>query len=151
MMFDVEVQEKLMRIAMEEAEKAIARGDDPFGGLIVDRDGRIIARAGNQENTEQNPSSHAEIVVIREACRVLGKKDLSGYISICNAESCPMCASALIMAGIRVFYYGTSMEPFCNPYIRMQEVADKAQTEVVLTCGILHDECTEQVKRARKI
>ena len=148
-MFDLDVQEKLMRVAMEEAEKAIARGDDPFGGLIVDEDGNIIAKAGNQENTEQNPSSHAEIVAIREACRVLGKKDLSGYVSICNAESCPMCASALILAGVRVFYYGASMEAFCNPYIRMQEVADKAQTEVVITSGILYEECTEQVKRGR--
>ena len=150
-MFSKELQEKLVRIAMEEAEKAIQRGDDPFGGLIVDREGNIIAKAGNQENTEQNPSSHAEMVAIREACKALGKKDLTGYISVCNAESCPMCASALILSGIREFYCGTSMEPFCNPYLRMKEVADRAQTEITLIEGILYDECTEQVRRGRTI
>ena len=150
-MFDKAKQEELVRIAMEEAEKAIQRGDDPFGGVIVDREGKILVREGNRENTENNPSSHAEMVAIREACRILGKKDLSGYISVCNAESCPMCMSALIMAGIREFYFGTSMESFCNPYLRMQEVADRAQEKVMLHPGILYDECTEQVQRGRRI
>ena len=100
-MLDKDCCEKLIRISIEEAASAIERGDEPFGGVICDAEGNVVVRGGNRENTEQNPTSHAEMVLIREACGKLGTKDLSGYICVCNAESCPMCTSALILAGIR--------------------------------------------------
>ncbi len=150
-MLSKELQEKLVRISVEEAEAAIARGDDPFGGCICDKDGNIIVRGGNRENTEVNPAAHAETVLIREACKKLGKKDLSGCISVCNAESCPMCASALVMAGIKEFYFGTHMEDFCNPYIRMSDVIKSSQGEIILVDGILDEICTEVVRRGRKL
>ena len=150
-MLSKELQEKLVRIAMEEAELAIERGDDPFGGCIVDAEGNIVVRGGNREYTEENPTSHAETVLIREACKKLGVHSLEGYISICNAESCPMCASALLMAGIKEFYYGTHMEDFCNPYLRMSDVAAAAAGDIVIVDGILDEECTEIVRRGRRI
>lgn len=150
-MFSKELQEKLVRIANEEAEKAILRGDDPFGGVIADSSGNIIVQGGNREFTEMNPTSHAETVLIREACKKLGVHSLAGYISVCNAESCPMCASALLMAGIKEFYYGTHMEDFCNPYLRMADVAAAADGDIVIVDGILDELCTETVRRGRRI
>ena len=149
-MLDKDCYEKLIRISVEEAASAIERGDEPFGGAICDKDGNIIVRGGNRENTEQNPTSHAEMVLIREACRKLATKDLSGYISVCNAASCPMCTSALILAGIREFYYGTHMEPFCNPYIRMKDVLASSAGETILVDGILEEECAAVVREGRR-
>lgn len=150
-MLKPEVYEKLIRIAIEEAELAIARGDDPFGGVIADAEGNIVVRGGNRENTEQNPTSHAEMVLIREACKKLGTKDLTGYISACNAESCPMCASALVFAGIKEFYFGTHMESFCNPYIRMQDVLDASRGSFTVVDGIFEEECTAVMNRGREV
>ncbi len=149
-MLSREKQEELMRICIEEAELAIARGDDPFGGVIADKDGNIIVRNGNRENTEMNRSAHAEMVCIREACKKLGTTDLTGYISMCNGESCPMCCCALILSGIDEFYYGLPMRDGCNPYLTMADVTAKAVQSCTITGGILADECYEQIMRGWK-
>lgn len=143
--------EHLIRVSMEEAEAAILRGDDPFGGVITDCTGNIIVRDGNRQNTETDPTAHAEIVLIRKACKKLGSADLSGCISFCNAESCPMCASALVMAGIRTFYFGTYMEPTCNPHIPMAEVLAQSSGAFSLEGGIFEHECREIMLRGRAI
>ncbi len=142
-------QEELIRICIEEAELAIARGDDPFGGVIADKNGNVIVRNGNRENTEHNRAAHAEMVCIREACKKLGTNDLSGYVSVCNGESCPMCCSALILAGIDEFYYGIGMcaERHPNPYITMEEVAAHALRPCSITGGILEEACLAQITR----
>jgi tRNA(adenine34) deaminase len=150
-MLNKETQERLVMIAIEEAEAAITRGDDPFGGLIVDQRGSIIVRNGNRENTEQNPGAHAEMVLLREAAKKLRSNDLSDYISICNAESCPMCMSAMVMAGIKEFYFGTWMENRCNPYIRMRDVASASNGEIIIVDGILEEKCREVMVRGRRI
>lgn len=140
-----------MRIALEEAEYAIARGDDPFGAVIADRQGNIVVRDGNRENTERNRAAHAEIVAIRGACHKLGANDLGGLISVCNGESCPMCMSALILAGVREFYYGMHMRANCDPYLRMTEVAVRARGSCLIEGGILESECTETVFRGWRL
>ena len=149
-MLDKNTYERLIRIAIEEASFAIDRGDEPFGGVICDSQGNIIVRDGNRENTEQNPTHHAEMVLIREACKKLGTKDLSGCVLVCNAEPCPMCTSALILSGIREFYYGASMEPFCNPYIRCRDVLKNAKGDIILVDGVLEEECRAIVEEGRK-
>ncbi|GHU67103.1 hypothetical protein AGMMS49983_17790 [Clostridia bacterium] len=148
-MLDQKRIEELIEISIEEAEKAIVRGDDPFGGVITDKEGNIIVRNGNRQNTEQNPSAHAEIVCIREACKKLQTNDLSGFISFCNAESCPMCASAMMMAGIRDFYFGTFMEDWYTPHVRMQTVADSMRSGIIVHGGILEEKTREVVDRGR--
>ncbi len=148
-MLSKEKQVELMRVAMEQAEAAIARGDDPFGGVIADKDGNIIVADGNRENTEHNRAAHAEMVCIREACKKLGTNDLRGYISVCNGESCPMCACALMLSGIDEFYFGIGMcdERHPNPYITMEEVAKHSLQKCTIVGGILEDECLAQISR----
>lgn len=149
-MLSLDSQKHLMRVAMEEAELALKRGDDPFGSVITDQEGNIIVRDGNRQNTEQDPTAHAEIVAIRKAAKILGTTDLTSYISICNAESCPMCATALILAGIREFYFGTYAEGFSVPYIRMRDVALKTYDDsIIIVDGIFYEECRDLVAKGR--
>lgn len=143
-------QEELVRIAMEETALAIARGDEPFGGVLADAQGSILVREGNREVTEQDPTAHAEMALIRKACKKLGTNDLSGYVLVCNAESCSMCASALIKAGVREFYYGAEMEEFCDPFLRLTQVAAAAKQPIRLYGGILKEACRAQIAAARQ-
>lgn len=140
------MQKRLMRVAIEEAKKAIRRGDKPVGGLIVDKNGNIIVSGGNREVTDMDPTAHAEMVLIREACKKLKKRDLKGYISICTAESCPMCTSALIIAGIREFYFGAYLEKTFNPYITMTKLVEQSKGDFIIVDGVLNDECTQILK-----
>lgn len=149
-MLSKETAEKWMRVAIEEAQKAADRGDEPFGAVLLNSNGEFICSAGNSENTENNPCMHAETTLIRKACQILNSKDLRGCILIANAECCPMCGSALTLAGIKEFYIGAQMEGFCNPYIRLQDLLDKTTWETHATYGILEDECREMIQKARQ-
>ena len=96
-----------MKLAKENAEKGIEKGEGgPFGAVIVDKFGNIIANGNNKVLKEKDPTAHAEIVAIREATIKLNTYDLSEYILYTSAEPCPMCLSAIIWANIKTVYYG---------------------------------------------
>ena len=96
-----------MKLAKENAEKGIEKGEGgPFGAVIVDKFGNIIANGNNKVLKEKDPTAHAEIVAIREATKKLNTYDLSEYILYTSAEPCPMCLSAIIWANIKTVYYG---------------------------------------------
>ena len=97
---------KYMQIANECAEHGANCGEGgPFGAVIVDKEGKIIAKGNNMVLKNNDPTAHAEVTVIREACRKLGTYDLSGYILYTSCEPCPMCLSAIIWANIKEVYY----------------------------------------------
>ena len=139
-----------MHIALQEAEKALSEGEIAVGAALFHGDTLLWADHNRREQLH-DPTAHAEMVLIREACKTLGTKDLSGFISVCNAESCPMCASALILSGIRDFYYGAEMESFCDPYIRLHEVLERASGDPFIVSGILEEECRAVVQKGRSL
>jgi tRNA(adenine34) deaminase len=94
-----------MDMALEEARAAAARGEVPVGGVIV-REGRIIARAGNQTLADRDPTAHAELLAIRKAAALLGSERLDNCDLYVTLEPCAMCAGALSFARIRRLYYG---------------------------------------------
>lgn len=96
--------DKFMKLALENALENEAGG--PFGAVIVSKDGKIISNGNNRVLKENDPTAHAEIVAIREACKILKKYDLSEYILYTSCEPCPMCLSAIIWANIKTVYYG---------------------------------------------
>jgi len=98
-----------MKAALEEAEKAFAQNEVPVGAIIVNRKtNEIIARGHNIVEQEHNPLLHAEIVVINEACRITGSKNLSEYDMYVSLEPCNMCSTAISLAKFGNLFYGAS-------------------------------------------
>ena len=94
----------LLRQAIEQAAESVSRGGGPFAALVV-KDGAVIAAGSNCVTTSNDPTAHAEIVAIREACRALGSFQLTGCDVYCSCEPCPMCLGALFWARpARIFF-----------------------------------------------
>jgi tRNA(adenine34) deaminase len=94
-----------MQLALEEARSAAAAGEVPIGAALV-HNGAIIARAGNRTIRDNDPTAHAEIVVLREAARAIGNYRLGGATLFVTLEPCIMCAGAMIQARIARLVYG---------------------------------------------
>ncbi len=94
--------------ALDEARAAADRGEVPVGAVVVGPDGSILARCGNRTRELCDPTAHAEILVIRDACRRLGSERLIGCDLYVSLEPCPMCAAAISFARIRRLYFAAS-------------------------------------------
>lgn len=99
------VRERPMDIALSEARDAERRGEVPVGAVIL-HDGTVIARAGNRTRELNDPTAHAEILAIRQACAVTGEERLVGAQLYVTLEPCTMCAAAISFARISRLYYG---------------------------------------------
>lgn len=96
--------------AIEAARRSMKAGEGgPFGAAII-QDGKAIVVAANQVAKQQDPTAHAEIVAIREACQLLRRKKLRDCILISTCEPCPMCYSAIHFAGIKQVYFAALHE-----------------------------------------
>lgn len=95
-----------MKLALNEARKALEAGEIPVGAVMMTPDGNVIAAAGNAREQKQDPTAHAEIEVIREAARVLKSRRLSDCTMYVTLEPCPMCAGAALAAGLKRIVYG---------------------------------------------
>ena len=89
------------------ANESVERGGGPFGAVIV-KDGEVIAEGSNGVTLHNDPTAHAEVSAIREACRRLGTFHLEGCTIYTSCEPCPMCLGAIYWAGISHIYYGNS-------------------------------------------
>ena len=99
-----------MKVAKELAEENLTtNAGGPFGACVV-KDGEIIGRGSNKVVSENDPTAHAEINAIREACKNIGSHDLSGCELYTSCYPCPMCLSAIIWANIKKVYYGNTKE-----------------------------------------
>ena len=101
---------EFMRRAIDLSIENIDMGGGPFGDVIV-RDGKLIASGTNRVVPNNDPTAHAEVVAIRNACRELETFDLSGCTVYTSCEPCPMCLSALYWAGVeRICYANTKRD-----------------------------------------
>ena len=97
-----------MDAALAEARAAGARGEVPVGAVVVSPEGKIVGSGGNRTREWNDPTAHAEIVAIREACAALGVERLVGHDLYVSLEPCPMCAAAISNARLARLYYGAS-------------------------------------------
>lgn len=106
---DADFNPKFMELAAEISSENIDCGGGPFGAVIV-RDGDIIATGSNGVTIYNDPTAHAEVTAIRNACRKLETFSLKDCIVYSSCEPCPMCLSALYWAGVKKIYYGNTQE-----------------------------------------
>src|SRR4051812_49872775 len=100
--------EYYLDLALEEARKAEAKGEVPIGAILINKDGELIGRGYNQPISAFDPSAHAEIVALREACRMTGNYRLQGATLYCTKEPCSMCAGAMIHSRIARLVFAAS-------------------------------------------
>jgi tRNA(Arg) A34 adenosine deaminase TadA len=97
-----------MDVALAEAQAAAARGEVPVGAVLVGPSGAVVARAGNRTRADNDPTAHAEMLVIREGAARLGGERLTGCDLYVTLEPCAMCAAAISFARLRRLYYGAA-------------------------------------------
>ncbi len=97
-----------MALALKEARTAAARGEVPVGAVIVDPHGQVVASAGNRTRELNDPTAHAEILVLRAACKAAASERLVGHDLYVTLEPCAMCAAAISAARIARLYYGAA-------------------------------------------
>lgn len=149
-MFSTQQQEQFVRLAMEQAEASIAAGSGPFGAVLVDEAGEVVAAACNTVTPETDILHHAELNLLRIAHEKTGLQKFPKHAVFINAASCSMCASALIQAGIREFYYGAPFEPHTNPAVSYDQLRAFCVEPLSIVEGILLDECVAQISSGRQ-
>ena len=124
-----------MRVAIEAAVEGTARRDGgPFGAVIVCR-GEIVSRAWNRVIRDHDPTAHAEVNAIREACSVLGQVHLEACELYSSCEPCPMCLSAIYWARLGRVYYAATREDadevgFCDAELYRELARDPRERSI---------------------
>ncbi len=144
------VQEQIMQLVYDEVEVAIKEGNPPFAAIITDAKNNILAVSHNQANTKQLAIAHAEMEAIQIACKRIGQKKLNGCILYANAESCAMCATAIIKSGITQVFYGAPHEPGSNPDLHLCEINKQTLPKIQVHGGFMKEKFIEQIERGRR-
>ncbi len=144
-----EQDRQFMREAIRLASESVRRGGGPFGAVIV-KDGDIVAGSSNSVTIDLDPTAHAEVNTIREACRKLGTFDLSGCVIYTSCEPCPMCLGAIYWAHIDRIYYGNNRKDareidFADDFIyeELERPMDERSVPIV---PLLRDEALESFR-----
>jgi len=136
-----------MRIALEEARSASAAGDVPVGAVVV-RDGAILARASNRTVRDQDPTAHAEVLVLRAASAAIGSWRLEDCTLYVTLEPCAMCAGAIVLARAARVVFGAwddkaGMVGSVGDLLRHPRLNHRPE----VAGGVLEAECGELLRR----
>jgi tRNA(adenine34) deaminase len=136
-----------MKIALAEAEDAYRHGEVPVGAVLV-REGVILAQAHNSPIAKNDPSAHAEMLVLRQAGQILGNYRLAGTELYVTLEPCIMCAGALVHARVERVIFG-ARDPKCGAVISLYNILSdrRLNHQVKITEGILAEEGGEIISR----
>lgn len=125
-----EHQKKFMAEAARiSREKMNAGMGGPFGAVIV-KDGTVIGRGFNKVTTDNDPTAHAEVVAIREACKFIGDFNLSGAVIYTSCEPCPMCLSSIYWARLDKVYYANTRDDAANIGFDDAEIYDEVAKDI---------------------
>ncbi len=120
--------EDFLKQAIQLAEASVASGGGPFGALVV-KDGVIIGRGNNRVTLDNDPTAHAEVQAIRDACRRLGDYQLSGCELYVSCAPCPMCLSAAYWARLDAVWFVASREQAAAAGFDDQYIGDQLALE----------------------
>ena len=122
-----------MQQAIKKAWEGYKNGQEPFGSCII-KNNKVIALNHNTINSDNDPTAHAEMNAIREACKTLSTSDLTGCELYATFKPCDMCMEAIKRSGIKVVYYGAGPENVQYP---------STSPGLNITDGIMLEECLE--------
>ena len=132
--------ERWMRVALAEAQKALALGEVPVGAVAV-LDGAVIGRGHNRKESDRDPTAHAEMLALRAAAAHLGNWRLIGVTLYCTLEPCPMCAGAMIQGRLARLVYGAPDIRFGADGTIVDVLGEpRFNHAVAVTRGVLADE-----------
>ncbi len=140
-----------MRLALEEAGRAYSEGEVPVGSVLA-IDDQIIARTRNRKESANDPTAHAELMIIREGSEITGDWRLSDATLYVTKEPCVMCAGAMINARLGRLVYGCRDDRFGAVNSRYQLLHDPGLNHRVrVISDILGEECAELLKKFFKL
>ncbi|VVB76323.1 tRNA-specific adenosine deaminase [uncultured archaeon] len=149
------MEKKFMRLAIDEALFGVRhKHGAPFGAVIA-KNGKVIASEHNHVLKNNDPTAHAEIVVIRKAAKKLGTIDLSDCEIYSNCEPCPMCFSAIHWAKIKKIYFGAKIADakklgFGELEISNSKMKSLGKSKVKVVPGVMRKECLKPFKEFAK-
>ncbi len=149
---DLENEKKNIRMAIKVAKESKKNGDLPYGCILVDKSGEVILRGKNTINTDIDCLAHAEVNLIREACKMFDYSFLNDCTIYTSDEPCPMCTSAIYWSGIGKLVYGLSKTRYYeivgrdNPNwvfeMPVRELMEKGERKVEVIGPLLEDEAS---------
>lgn len=130
-----------IEMALEEARQAAREGEIPVGAVLV-REGQVLARNHNRREQDRDATAHAEVLVLREACRQLGRWRLSDTALYVTLEPCPMCAGAIWNARVGRLVYGAwdSAAGACGSQFNLP-AHPSLNFRTQVTAGVMEEEC----------
>ena len=147
---------KYMQIADElSKQNLLTNNGGPFGAVVV-KDDKVVGVGNNHVLANNDPTAHAEVMAIRDACKNLNTYDLSGCELYTSCYPCPMCLSAIIWANIRVVYFGNTKEDaadigfrddFIYEYLKLLQNNDEKANDILLTIGIDREQTIDAFKQ----
>lgn len=135
-----------MQEALKEAKKAYEKGEIPVGAVIV-RNGEIIGRGHNLNESTNDPTSHAEMMAIREAAKTTGSWRLLETEMYVTTEPCPMCAGAIVLARIAKLHIG-AMDPKSGACGSLMNIVgdERLNHRVEISTGLMEEESSKMLK-----
>lgn len=150
------MNKKLLRAVKENiyvVERDLNEYGGPFGAVILDKDYNIVATGYNTVTSTNDPTAHAEVNAIRNACKELGTFDLSGYTLIATGYPCPMCLSAIMWANIVDVYYVADVQEaerigFRDEFIykTIERIRSGETTQLMNLKDFNHAECRQRMR-----
>ena len=140
------LDERYMKMAIDQAFIAEENGDVPIGCIIV-YENRVIAKAYNQREQLHDPTAHAEIIALTQAAEAVGNWRLHGCTIYVTLEPCPMCAGALVLGRLDRLVYGTD-DPKTGAVQSLYNIVqdDRLNHRLEVTAGVMADDCKTQLQ-----
>ena len=131
-----------MRLALDEAQGAAQHDDVPVGAVLLDPFDAIVAAAGNERERAQDPTAHAELLVLRRAAQTLGTWRLTDHTLVVTLEPCTMCAGALVLARVSRLIFG-AYDPKAGAVASLWDVVrdPRLNHRVDVRGGVLEADC----------
>jgi len=144
-LFDQDLDHYFMRQALYESQVAASEGEVPVGAVLV-HENKIVSRAHNRVIAQNDPTAHAEILALKEACRITKNYRLPGSVLYVTLEPCAMCLGAIVQARISQIVFGAHDPKGGAVESIMKFPFEMTNHRVSVRSGILSEECSQILK-----